>query len=82
LHSYANAGTIGLGNESPIWSIQNDDVAFDINMANYNNWTFAEPDWIPVYNTSTMNLGFNASYPYYDSINEANPGAIFIGEAI
>jgi hypothetical protein len=77
LHSYANAGTIGLGEESPIWYIQNDGAQFDVNMANYNNWTFADPDWTATYNTSTLGLG-TGDYDYYSSIYA--DGVYFIGE--
>jgi hypothetical protein len=53
----AYAGTIGLGGNSPFWQIgMGNYIDYAINMANFNNWTFAQSDWVATYATSFIEI--------------------------
>lgn len=45
--SAAASGIMGMGKSSPIWEIVGNPPTkeFDVYMANYNDWTFADADW-------------------------------------
>lgn len=67
---WAASGIIGLGSYSPIWTIQDYDQnqgynVFDIQLANYNNWTFANASYVPTFNDSVLTMGLR-NYPEYD----------------
>lgn len=64
---YQNAasGTFGLGKNSPIWEIIGSPSTkiYDIYMANYNGWSFADPTYVAHTLNSVMNLGaFSSEY--------------------
>jgi len=66
--SKANAGSVGFGAGSPVWAIVSnpDTKVFDINMNNFNDWTWADSSY--VLNTtakSVINFGaFDPDYTY------------------
>lgn len=80
----AYAGTIGLGGNSPFWQIgMGYYIDFGISMANFNNWTFAQSDWVATYAQSSIGINspqidehyynlFDNGY-YLEAYGYANP---------
>ena len=62
----ANAGTFGLGFNSPIWSMLGNPstMMYDVYMANFNEWsTWAYPSYTAFTTASTINVGgFSSDY--------------------
>jgi hypothetical protein len=57
--SKADAGTFPMGAGSPIWKMLNlvdEQKKYDVSMTNYNSWTWAQADYVPVTTTSVINL--------------------------
>jgi len=72
----AKAGTIGLGNGSPIWNIVNNPTTkmFDVYMTNFNSWTWAQSDYVPTTTNSVLNFGqFSTDYTTADTHTRIAP---------
>lgn len=68
-----SAGVIGLGPESPVWTIQGTEAyygeaLFDVFISNYNDWTFADSEWVATTTDSYIGLGYDSdtNYDKYD----------------
>lgn len=69
-------GVIGIGPSSPIWAIQGteaeyNEALFDILLPNFNNWTFAQSDWVAISNESYIGFGYDTD-TYYDKYDWSN----------
>jgi hypothetical protein len=63
--SKANAGTVGFGAGSPIWTIVNTPATkqYDIYMTNFNSWTWADSSYKATTTQSLINFGeFSTDY--------------------
>jgi hypothetical protein len=86
--SKADAGTVGFGAGSPVWTIVSDPdtKVFDISMNNFNGWTWADSNYV-VNNTakSVINFGaFDSEYTYgpKTSIAPISAGSYLFGLAV
>jgi hypothetical protein len=67
-YSSGSAGIFGFGRNSPIWDIMGIDSAstdaryYDVELTNFNNWTFADSSYIQPNEYSVMNVGGFATY--------------------
>lgn len=74
--SAAAAGIMGFGKNSPLWTIVGTPATkeFDVYMANYNSWTWADSTWTPTTMQSVMNIGgFSNDYVQSDAHTSFNP---------
>jgi hypothetical protein len=73
----AGSGTMGFGKNSPVWEIIGSPSAgryYDIDMACFNQWTFADPSWTATTQQSFLNFGgFSDSYSDTDAHTSFNP---------
>lgn len=77
--SSAAAGTFGFGRTSPVWDIVGNPPTkeFDVYMANFNDWTWADSTWEPTTTSSYMNLnGFSQDYSESDPHTTVAPEII------
>ena len=72
----AEAGIIGLGAGSPVWSIVGpvQTKLFDVYMTNVNFWTWAQPDYVKTTANSVINFGTHSTdYSSSDPSISINP---------
>ena len=63
--SAAASGIIGFGKNSPVWDIVGSPATkeFDVQMSNFNSWTWANANWVATSTQSVMNMGgFSTHY--------------------
>lgn len=77
--SSAASGTFGFGKNSPVWEIVGSPATkeYDVYMANFNGWTWADPTWTATTLTSVMNIGeFSKAYSQTDAHTTFAPATI------